>query len=164
MSPLATLPPAEQLLSRVSQTKFTDAATGQQGNCHAACLASVFNLPIESVVDTADPALWHPGSSAAAWWRAVEAWLLLSTTCTSWHWYPSSGGGQQWLQGRWSIGGGVSPRHPTLHHSLVCYGGTALWDPHPSRAGISGAFTHHQVLVTAAERKLLMQALQNSNT
>lgn len=108
-------------MKHVYQTKF-----GEGGNCFAACLASLFEVPIDSIPD-----FWESETSDG-WWRSVRAWLadrgygVMCVTCNDSGWLESFTG--------WMIVSGKSDRG--LNHATLWRGGVMRHDPHPSRAGL----------------------------
>lgn len=124
-------------------------------NCVAACVASIFECPIEEV-DIAEGG----GLNEVARWTAEHYPVL--TACSRivggiWHgdvWldtYPPAHTVEPpfLLRGYW-IAGAISPRggmqlidgqwKPSLH-AVVMYGREVAWDPHPDReTGIGGLY------------------------
>lgn len=105
--------------------------TGTSGNCMAACLASVLELPIEAVPNFCDA-----GPDDTDYWNACRAWLrqfglgIITMTFTS----PA-----QWRTLRLSghhIVSGPSPRIDGMHHATVWHKGAMVHDPHPDQTGI----------------------------
>lgn len=105
--------------------------TGTSGNCMAACLASILELPIEAVPNFCDA-----GPDDTDYWNACRAWLrqfglgIITLTFTS----PA-----QWMQLRLSgyhIVSGPSPRLEGMHHATVWHKGKLAHDPHPDQTGI----------------------------
>ena len=100
---------------------------GANGNCFSACLASVFELPIEEVPNFFTLA----GHDEATWWAAVRDWLrprgfgIISLR-------PNTG--TLVLFEGWLIVSGKSGRG--LHHATVWRSGAMVHDPHPDGSGI----------------------------
>lgn len=97
------------------------------GNCFAACLASLLEVPLNSIPDFAV-------ASDAGWFPRFRAWLVPQG------WYPicfkvDDG----WEPPGLYILSGASPRgtDPKHLHSVVAQGAGVLHDPHPSRDGLS---------------------------
>jgi hypothetical protein len=107
----------------VDQTKF-----GNEGNCLAACLASVFECRIEECPDF--DALYKAGKD---WWGAMREFCLpsgYSVIHVGVGWMPRPPAGYHLM-------GGKSPRPDVTHgHLVVVRNGVIVHDPHPSRAGI----------------------------
>jgi len=101
---------------------------GRGGNCFSACLASLFNLPIEDVPNFFDIA----GEDDAMWWGAVRDWLrvrgfgIMSLDLTN----PSF---ISVFEG-WFIVCGKSSRG--LDHATLWRNGEMMHDPHPSQCGL----------------------------
>lgn len=100
------------------------------GNCFAACVASVLELPLEDV-----PNFCEGGDHG--WFDRLRAWLrprgLWALTCKLGGKPGASDGG--WYPEGLHIAGGQSPRHACLH-AVVARGNEIVHDPHPSRAGV----------------------------
>lgn len=105
----------------VQQTKFGK----PDGNCFAACVASVLELHIDDV----------PNPKGARWYLEVSAWLASAhgvTMIDVAYPVPPS----QRLDGVWCIANGSGPRE--LRHSVVWRNGVLHFDPHPSGHGLVG--------------------------
>jgi len=102
------------------------------GNCFAACLASIFELPLDEVPNAA--LIWRldDEDAGARGHKLIDDWLaevglakagLDVGDCHDWR-----------PEGNW-IGSYDSPRLPGETHAVVCrgYDGVA-WDPHPNAA------------------------------
>lgn len=101
----------------IDQTKFGV----PEGNCFAACVASLLRLPIDAI-----ELLPHDGT----WFDAFTRWLRPRGL------YPIIVGyGDEWTPSGFYILSGQSPRGDFLH-SVVAKGRSIVHDPHPSRAGI----------------------------
>lgn len=101
------------------QTKF-----GREGNCFAACVASILEVPIATVLDVP-----HRGD----WFPEFQAWLLskhnLHAFC-----FPATKAMQQWMVkvfDRHYIASGNSPRLSNTLHAVVAYKGELVHDPYP---------------------------------
>lgn len=112
----------------VDQTKF-----GNEGNCFAACIASILEIPLQEVPDLA------AAMQAKKNFRRILAdWLHLRGLT----YVELEIGKPNWSMGDWNpptyhIIGGDSPRGVEGGHAVVGYAGTMVHDPHPSRAGVS---------------------------
>lgn len=90
-----------------------------EGNCLSACVASILEIPVESV----------PLFVGTGWWPRLLAWLAgLDLSAT-------------WIEARlpprgYTIAFGPSPRFAGLGHTCVAYDGALVHDPHPSRSGV----------------------------
>jgi len=113
------LPPRE-----VTQTILYDPdlnARGVYGNCVQAAVASALGLDLDAV----------PHFGAFTWWEAAGR-LWLRGRGLDWRWVPVNRG---LPEGRCVIVG-QSPRD-TGRHAVVGDGGRVVWDPHPSRDGLT---------------------------
>lgn len=101
----------------VDQTKFI----APYANGFAACVASIFELPIEEVPD------FRPDEDG--WWLRFSEW------CNERGWAPLMlDNDVGYLGGCWSLIGGDGPRG--LLHQCVGRRGEVVHDPHPSRDGL----------------------------
>ena len=94
------------------------------GNCVAACIASVLELPIECVPRA-------QMISELADWLRTRGLYALTFRCD-----PSKG---DIVPDGYHLLGGWSPRRPDrrdMLHCVVARGREVVWDPHPSRAGL----------------------------
>lgn len=99
----------------VYQTKFG----GEEGNCLAACLASIFELPIEAIPDFGEDALWFARFEA---WMVENFGLQPVDLAIS----PLS----DWRPKGYHLICGKSPRGD-FEHAIVGRNGEAVHDPHP---------------------------------
>jgi len=114
----------------ITQTVLHDPANGKYGNCLSAVLASLLHLPIESV----------PVFFKDTWLQDLNEWLRqygLAYICFS-----IADDGPQFLASFGITGlhhelAGPSPRNTEVAHALVGHDGRAVFDPHPSRAGVA---------------------------
>jgi hypothetical protein len=87
-----------------------------KGNCVAACIASILELPIDRM----------PNFHGGGWYHAWADWLapanLTLTELSIEHGAPRG----------FSILAADSPRNPVLH-AVVVSGRDVVWDPHPRR-------------------------------
>ena len=99
------------------------------GDCFRACIASIFELPIEALPNPQDPELAEtPMGSAAGWWIEWQSWLA-KRNLTMYTWEHTPGG---WIPQGYALLAADSPRGPWLH-SVVCHDGKIVWDPSPYR-------------------------------
>lgn len=118
----------------VDQTQFR--SDGHHGNCFQASVASILELPLDSVPNFAEV---H-GSYFMKGFRAWVAERGLGTVYLN--------GCATWPGGAHSIATGKSPRGNFLH-SVVWFGRRIAHDPHPSRDGIVG--DPHEFIILAAK-------------
>lgn len=100
----------------VDQTIFDN----KRGNCWAACVASIFEVPLESVP-------W-PNGNDDDFWPTYHSWLnernATVVSLTRGEWIPRG----------YVIGSVMSPRFEGTHHAVVVHEGRIVHDPHPSKA------------------------------
>lgn len=115
----------------VDQTRFGGPGSPPEslGNCYAACLASILELPLDAV-----PAAL---GTTDDWWPKLQEWLhpfgLGSISLQV-----ADGDDLGWLpRGAFHVLTGKSPRGD-WDHAVVACSGRVVHDPHPSRAGLHG--------------------------
>lgn len=110
------------------------------GNCLAACLASILELPCDDV-----PPVSHSPEQIA--WLRDRGFELLRV--------PSDAFEVRRLPEVPYVMTALSPRAPTFH-AVVCRGGEIVWDPHPLRhMGLGGPAVEYLFLVpTDPERRI----------
>ncbi|WP_158810444.1 hypothetical protein [Beijerinckia sp. L45] len=125
------------------QTIFVATSANGRGNCMAACLASILEVPLKQVLDTASDAVRDD------WYGNIQTWLgdrgfrLVVIEPTD----PR-------LAGSYSIGVGPSPRG-AFNHTVVCKSGVMVFDPHFSDDGVVQIDRQEiLLLLTEAERAL----------
>ena len=106
----------------VMQTKF-----GDDGNCFAACLASILELELDQVPD-------YDGRTDSGWWRKYNIWLTKEFGLSMCH--IARGDGSWFIDdcNTFHLCSGLSPRG--LEHSCVGKNGRIVHDPHPSNEGL----------------------------
>lgn len=122
----------------VMQTKFTTEDMTVHGNCHAACIASILELPLEDV-----PALEDMGHE---WSNALSIFLIERGYC--WHgtfwatddpdWWQHLTERCKGVDGFYMVWGGSPRAHVKRGHSVVYQDGAMVHDPHPDGAGLRG--------------------------
>lgn len=107
------------------------------GNCFAACIASLLELPIEET----------PSIEGRSFWRVWSAWLAIRGLA----YVDVSAGSGVYFPG-YSIATGKSPRgglteagRPVLH-AVVCENMNLLHDPHPDNTFLDGSPIEYGVL------------------
>lgn len=108
---------------KVMQTKLHDPENGIRGNCLAACLSTVFHIPLDEVPAFED-------MSRDTWLPRLRRWLL-SIERTLLHFDEDPRCDFLYLAN------GKSPRG--VYHSVVYLRGELYHDPHPSQDGIISA-------------------------
>lgn len=104
----------------ITQTILHDPDTGAIGNCMQAAIASLLDLPLDEVPHFAEHDDWDLRFSA---WCAERGLIWFACDVSQVHdWAPCLLVGQ-------------SPRG--IDHVVVGRGLTAVWDPHPSRDGLT---------------------------
>ena len=112
---------------RVKQTIL-----GAKGNCFAACVASILELPIEDVPNLGNDS---DNFNWSDWMRLWNEWLESRNLCLSViHYYEWEGVSSTKPKG-YSILSAKSPRlkEQELNHAVVCFDGKIVFDPHPQR-------------------------------
>ena len=120
----------------IKQTVF-----GDHGNCFAACVASLFELPLDEIPDFC--------SLPPDWWEHFQNWLKEKRMCAI----------EVRLEQKCLIGSegclcvlsGWSPREKSRFHSVIAktsYSGFEyVFDPHPDNTFLDGDPTHALFLV-----------------
>lgn len=117
-------------MTPVDQTICTvDRARGIYGDCLRACVASIFDLPLEEV-----PHFLHDGGGDSTsgedwWWTRLFRWAAARGLEPVFTLDEPQG---------YSIAGGKSPRGP-WGHWVVWQAGQCAHDPNPARGGLVGA-------------------------
>jgi hypothetical protein len=105
---------------------ITQSRVGENGNCLAAALASVLEIPIEDLPEFTDD----------GWQGELNSWLAPRSLCylefpvhdqERWRSYYLRHAGFHLLCG---------PSERGLYHAVVARAGKIVHDPHPSRAGL----------------------------
>lgn len=102
----------------VDQTKFGN----PEGNCFNACLASILEIPLESIPDIMRDA-WND-----SWFTDYCKWMEQFNLTLAMLTFGS------WLPPGYSILSGEAERG--LEHSVVAFSGKMVHDPHPSHVGL----------------------------
>ena len=112
------------LLSGVSVVPVTQTLFGRDGNCYAACLSSILEIPIERGTGT------HGGHlDAVNRFLATRNLAIVRVPYRAEAW-------EKMNRGAWCVLAGRSPRGDFLH-AVVGRDGRIVFDPHPSRSGIA---------------------------
>ena len=102
-----------------------------KGNCFAACVASILEIPVSEVVHFSD-------GECAEWRDVVNEWL--SSRSLFFLDISLPGDMRDSVVKYWGyhIIMGDSPRVGDIRHAVVGYKGDIVFDPHPSRDGLKG--------------------------
>ena len=104
---------------------------GEHGNCFAACLASLMEIPIEQVMCAQEA---H--ESGKSWTQELSRWL--APFGLSYIEVKPEGIDYVWLSRcGYHMIGGDSPRGTVGGHSVIGLNGKIYFDPHPTRAGLT---------------------------
>lgn len=144
----------------VEQTRF-----GLVGNCMHACLASILELQITDVPDTATVPLARELPESRQWKRQFEAWQswlrLANLTLVEFpHEYVTIFPTGYVIMGVTSHRARPDDPSRRLLHAVVTLNGRLVWDPHPSRAEGFGEVVDWTILavcdpITPIRRELL---------
>lgn len=107
----------------VDQTTFG----APKGNCFAACVATIFGLPIDAVPHFME----EPD-----WWSAFRSWLHQELDYDALFIPLSSINGAEWLRDIVAPCIVSGPADRGLDHATVWDRGAPFHDPHPSRSGL----------------------------
>lgn len=107
------------------QTQFSDKSTRTRGNCFAACLASLIELPITDIPAFQDMPTDQWGTEFIKWLYSI-GWEYMGDP----HFNDLTE--QDWKEYPFIIVGGESPRDETVGHAVIYYKGLPFFDPHPS--------------------------------
>jgi hypothetical protein len=113
-------------MTPVKQSKLYSADAIHSGNCFAACLASLLDLPLWMV-----PPFEDMFGRASHWFFRVEEWLERVHRLE----IVRSDGHPVEMLPEFYIASGLSPRG--VRHSVIYSRGELAHDPHPSDAGIA---------------------------
>ncbi len=124
--------------------KVEQTILGENGNCFAACVASILELPIKKVPNLG---IGTENYDWAEWMLAWNQWLAdrnfgLSVV----HYYEWEGVSNTKPHG-YSILSAKSPRlkEQDLNHAVVCLNGEIVFDPHPQREMGVGSWEYFYV-------------------
>ena len=104
----------------------------RKGDCVRACLASVFELPIDEV-----PNFWEQTQDPTEFWKLINDWLMENFGVRK-IFLRYSEKTADCLEKVLCIASGESPRHTPGGHAVVWRDGL-LHDPHPSGDGLLGS-------------------------
>jgi len=110
----------------IHQTLFGNGENGtQRGNCFAACIASLLELPLEEVPNFCTKCDWR---EAANLWLASRGLFYVDLKL------PGDLRDEHVRFWGYHVISGMSVRN--IRHSVVGFGGKTVFDPHPSGAGL----------------------------
>jgi hypothetical protein len=112
-------------MTPVKQSKLYVPDGIHNGNCYAACLASLLDLPLWMVPP------WEDMFGRGAWYQRTEEWLQRMFGLT----ILRTKGHEVEAMPEFYIANGLSPRD--VYHSVIFSAGKLVHDPHPSNAGIA---------------------------
>jgi len=101
---------------------------GKRGNCYAACIASILELPLEIVPNFCEHRDWQQRSKA---WLAERGLGIVTISYASVFPFPD---GSFPLPSGYCILSGLGPRG--YRHCCVGFEDKVVFDPHPSGAGL----------------------------
>lgn len=125
----------------VRQTRFggPDAPPGEQGNCYAACLASLFHFPLHSI----------PVYPDKDWFLSYQRWLRpRGLMVMVFHENPFSL--PEYSEFGVCVASGMGPRG--YRHAVLWQDGKLLHDPHPSNAGLVSVDEYDVFVITNPDR------------
>jgi hypothetical protein len=107
------------------QTIFTDEKNGINGNCFTACIASLFDLPIDQVP--------HFSSHGENWFKVFYDFLKTTDFEINGTWHIPTNPKWKSFKGidGYVIVGGKFPRGTKNGHSVIYKDGEPFFDPHP---------------------------------
>lgn len=132
----------------VFQTRFASPEHPElpPGNCFAACIASILEVPLEMVpwptVDERGVDGWTAYMQRLSEWLACRGWAILDAPIPR-PWCSADALEDSPLI--W-IAGGLSPRG-SFSHAVVCRWPNMIHDPHPSGDGIVVDSAHTATLI-----------------
>ena len=99
--------------------------TFETGDCFGACVASILELPRESIPNfhTSSP---RDFDKNVAEWCKDQGFVLLDITLQD----------QSLVDSCYVVANGISPRNKDFHHSVVWFNGEIAHDPHPDGGGL----------------------------
>ncbi len=133
------------------QTVFVADNPKGRGNCQSAVMASILELPMDEVIDTASDECRNTG-----FFKAIDLWLA-DRGLRIVHVFPDEDDAQEQLRGVYSIGSGPSPRGP-FWHAVVCKNGVMVFDPHPSDDGVLSIERHDLIVPMSDAERLLHES------
>jgi len=126
----------------------------QEGDCFRACIASIFELPIDAV-----PNFWEQTQDMYKFFDLNNKWLAehLGYKCVTWEMKPDD---VEVLNDILCVACAESPRG-NVDHAVVWLNGL-LHDPHPSKSGLAKDPTTFTVFIPLDPRRLINEFGSNS--
>jgi hypothetical protein len=119
-------------MTGVTQTILAGQIPGRQGNCLQAAIATILNLPLNDVPHFAE---------------AAGDWVQDMVTFGREHGYRIAWRGGDGPQPDLGLAFGPTVRSVDITHAVALVDGR-MWDPHPSRAGLTAVTTYVDWLPT----------------
>lgn len=113
-------------MTEVTQTILLNDPSGRPGNCLQAAVASLLDLELDAVP--------HFAESAGDWWQDME-------TFAQGHGYELMQHGPGHEPPVFGLAFGFTNRS-SERHAVVYRDGVMVWDPHPSRSGLTSIRTY----------------------
>lgn len=122
-------------MKQIEQTVFDD----NLGDCLRACVASIFEFPIEDM-----PNFWEQTQDSLRFWKLVNDWLSenYGRKCIV---IAVDEDNMFFISGLVCVAIGSTSRSSEQHAVVWCDG--VLYDPHPSKIGITGEPSSYAVFV-----------------
>lgn len=120
-------------MTPVEQTRLhIDSPAGviQKGNCYQACIASIMDLPLDSVPNFIE-------YEDNVWYKVFLDFIEEQGYEYSWQ------NASEGVPEGYAIGSGISPRarkDKRINHAVVVLNGVMVHDPHPDKTGVVGGF------------------------
>jgi hypothetical protein len=126
----------QRIMIKVDQTKLHDPDNGVRGNCYAACIASLLELPLEDVPAFED--MYNSGKEKWKWFGIFLKFLQGKGYEFHGTGKPSQIRDPYFARGvdGYVMAYGESPRDSKVTHAVIYKDGEMVHDPHPSRDGI----------------------------
>lgn len=121
----------------------------EKGDCMRACVASLFELPLEKV-----PNFWDdvelsatPEKQSWQWTESMRNWSIQYGIVPLTFRYNKKSDLAKILKDVYVIASGESPRNKNSDHAVIMLNGQIIHDPHPEQTGILGGFQEITVFV-----------------
>ena len=121
----------------------------KHGNCMQACVASLFELPLNEIPnfmkDGGDRYDYHLQK-----WCKKKNLLCLDVSIEDEHLL-------KYFKDIYLIGVGISPRDSNNNHAVIIKNGKIIHDPHPSNKGLMGKPTRYSIFIVRNLRSINME-------